>query len=1050
MGAIDIVSASAGSGKTYNMSYRYVRTLIQNPTLYRHILAVTFTNKATDELKERILKHLHTLALGCNEKFEEKLLEDTSFDSAAIRSRAAEARSLILHDYNNFAVMTIDKFFQRIMRSFIKELDVDLNFNLELQTDSLLARAADNMLDQLSDEEHKDLRSWVLDFIGEKIDDGHEWDIRKGLISLGKELFKEEYREAEIKPADKPLLRKIIKQSSARADKSAKQYTDSAKSFIDIMNANGLLDSDFKGGSRGVASYVQKVASGQLIKPSTAALNALNNGEWRTKTSPKAALIDSLIPELTRALQLIVEAYPEAIMAENTSQALSRYYRDFALLANLREALNDICEKEDILPISDVNDLINKLISDNEAPFIYEKSGNRYSHFMIDEFQDTSTMQWRNFVPLLHNAVSQSEDVPVMLVGDVKQSIYRWRGGDWSLLAHGVQKEFKEVNTSSLLENYRSRPNVVKFNNELMAHAIDWLQKRVDKSLDEAHNGGFISAELRRELSKSVTDAYSSFRQEPKDNSDKGYATILLYEKPKKESKEENDGEESESTTPWTHPILERICELQDRGYHASDIAILVRTNAEAKRIAEMLLNFKLQPGKENYVFDVVTQEALEIGASATVRFIVACMGIGVNPNDRISLATYNKYLNRSFESQLEQEEAEFLTSLALMQPEEAFNKILLNYTQCSAENEIPYIQAFHSQIINYCSRKIADTALFLQWWNESGYKEYIALPQGANAITIATIHKAKGLGYKVVLLPYCHWTVAPKPDSTFWAAPNTPMSDRIRKFPVIPTKELGASHFSHSYYTEQTLTAIDAINTLYVALTRAQEELHIMVDKSSNQNSVGKIFTSYVGEQSLYEYGTSQRYEPKEDEEQEVTKPSKFHTYSPEGKLAVRYSHQRYDEESRGELLSPREMGTLMHKVFENATSLMDAERSIAELANGGDISLADANLLRANIASAMEREEVKMWFDGSWEEVYVEREIIADGRANRPDRVMTRGGEAVVVDYKFGLEKPASHVKQIRAYSELPQQMGYESVRGYLWYISTGEIIQITSPAE
>ena len=222
------------------------------------------------------------------------------------------------------------------------------------------------------------------------------------------------------------------------------------------------------------------------------------------------------------------------------------------------------------------------------------------------------------------------------------------------------------------------------------------------------------------------------------------------------------------------------------------------------------------------------------------------------------------------------------------------------------------------------------------------------------------------------------------------------------------------------------------------------------MVDKSSNQNSVGKIFTSYVGEQTLYEYGTSQKYEPKEDEEQEVTKPSKFHTYSPEGKLAVRYSHQRYDEESRGELLSPREMGTLMHKVFENAPSLVDAERSIAELANGGDISPADANLLRANIASAMEREEVKMWFDGSWEEVYIEREIIADGRANRPDRVMTRGEEAVVVDYKFGLEKPASHVKQIRAYSKLLQQMGYESVRGYLWYISTGEIIQVTTPAE
>lgn len=1050
MGAIDIVSASAGSGKTYSMSYRYVRTLIQNPTLYRHILAVTFTNKATDELKERILKHLHTLALGCNEKFEEKLLEDTPFDSATIRSRAAEARSLILHDYNNFAVMTIDKFFQRIMRSFIKELDVDLSFNLELQTDSLLARAADNMLDKLSDEEHRDLRSWVLEFIGEKIEDGHEWDIRKGLILLGKELFKEEYREAEIKPTDKPLLQEIVKEAHKRAAKESKAFVESAKAFIKIMDDNILLGSSFKGGSRSLANFVQKVASGQIEPPSAAALNALYKGEWYAKNSPQAALIQSLIPDLHQALQATCDAYPKAVAAENTANILTRYYRDFALLANLRESLNDICEKEDILPISDVNDLINRLISDNEAPFIYEKSGNRYSHFMIDEFQDTSTMQWRNFVPLLHNAVAQSEDVPVMLVGDVKQSIYRWRGGDWSLLAHGVQKEFKEVNTSSLLENYRSRFNVVEFNNILMTHAIDWLEKRVNKSLKEAYDSGFISAELRDSLAQSVTDAYTGHRQDPNDNSDKGYATVTLYEKPKKREEQNENSKEVEDTTPWAHPILERICELQDRGYRACDIAILVRTNAEAKRIAEMLLNFKLQPGNEKYVFDVVTQEALEIGASATVRFIVACMGIGVNPNDRISLATYNKYLDRPFEAPLEQDEAEFLTSLALMQPEEAFNKILLHYEQCSAENEIPYLQAFHSQIINYCSRKIADTALLLQWWNESGYKEYIALPQGADAITIATIHKAKGLGYNVVLLPYCHWTVAPKPDSTIWAAPNAPMSDRIRKFPVVPTKELGASHFSHAYYTEQTLTAIDAINTLYVALTRAKEELHVMVDKNAKQNSVGKIFASYMGDQTTIEFGTAQKYEPKKGEETEVTKPSKFLTYSPEGKVAVRYSHQRYDEESRGELLSPREMGTMMHKVFENATSLADAERSIAELANGGEISLADANLLRANIASAMESKEVKLWFDGSWEEVYIEREIIANGHANRPDRVMTRGREAVVVDYKFGLEKPTSHIDQINTYATLLRQMGYESVSGYLWYISTGEIIQVTSPAE
>ena len=1033
MGVVDIVSASAGSGKTYSMAYRYVRTLIQNPTLYRHILAVTFTNKATDELKERILRQLHDLAKGNQMDYEQRLLCDTEFDSATIRARAAEARSLILHDYNNFSVMTIDKFFQRVMRAFIKELDVDLSFNIELQTDSLLARAADRMLDELSNEEKAELRDWVLEFIGENIEEGESWDIKRSLTKLGTELFKEEYREAKIESGDKPLLRKLVKLARQRAEVAEAKYKGAAQEFVAIMDRNGLTESDFKGGSRSVAAYVQKAASGVIAPMTPAALNALEKGEWYTKTCPKKALIDSLAGELGRALQTIKDVYPEAVIAENTANILSGNHRDFALLADLRTQIDTICTEESILPIADVNDLIHRLIADNEAPFIYEKSGNRYAHFMIDEFQDTSTMQWRNFVPLLHNAVAQSEESPVMLVGDVKQSIYRWRGGDWSLLAHGARNEFEQVDTSSLLRNFRSRQKVVEFNNDLIEHAVAHIKGRIEESLGKAEESGYLKSELRKSLCKTTEEAYADYRQEPNDHSGGGCVSIQFYER-----KAEH------------HPVLERICELQDRGYRAGDIAILVRSNEDAKRVAKMLLDYKnlQQEEGKNYVFDVVTQEALEIGASSAVRFMTSCLGLAINPGDRICKATYLQFLGQPFEDSIEGSEAEFLGSLALMQPEEAFNEIVLRYPQCCATEEVPYVQAFHSQIINYCSRKIADTALLLKWWNESGYKESIALPGGADAITIATIHKAKGLSYKVVLLPFCDWSVLPLVNSTMWATPNAPISDKIRKFPTKYTKAMGASEFSHAYYIEQTLTAIDALNTLYVAITRPEEELHIMVAENCKESSVGHIFKSYVCNEcgmdtdDIFTYGFPAQYASKELPE---ASPSTFDTYSPKGKLAIRYDHQRYDEESRGESLSPRDMGTLMHKVFESAATLADAERSIEELATTGEISHDDAALLRTNIGSAMESPEVREWFDGTWEEVYTEREIIAEGSFYRPDRVMTQGGQAVVVDYKFGLGMNSDHRKQISRYASLLRKMGYEDVRGYLWYLSVGEIVEV-----
>lgn len=1028
MGRVDILSASAGSGKTYRLAYSYIKTLLAEPNNYRHILAVTFTNKATDELKGRILAQLNLLAKGERSDFDHDLRRE-GYTMSEVARNAAEARNLILHDYNNFAVMTIDKFFQRVMRAFIKELGVELSFNLELQTDSLLEQAAERMLEEVA--EDKDLYRWIMEYIGENISDGASWNIKSAIVELGEQLFKEEYKHARISSKDKPELEKLVAAAYAKATTLKKSYQYEGGRFVALMDSNGLSAEDFKGGARSsVATFAQKVARGEIAEPKTSVTNALSKGEWhKAGKSDAYARIDAIKDELHEIVSNLTELYPNVIEAENSRKILAEHYRDFALLADLRTRIDTLCSEGDILPISDVSELIAELVKDNDAPFIYEKSGNRYDYFMIDEFQDTSTMQWRNFTPLLHNALAQSAGSPVLLVGDVKQSIYRWRGGDWSLLSRGVSGEFEDVAYEPLTINRRSSRSVVEFNNALTAHAIESISLSLAAEIDKAQHEKHITPDKAAKLKGMTKEAYADYRQEVKPNATEGYVSVLAYDK-----------------KCGQHPAIARIEELQQRGYRASDIAVLVRTNREARTIAAELLAYKNNPERDQrFIFDVVTQEALAINSSPAVRFVISCLTIAANPQDRVAHALYNDYFSRPFEEALSAEEQEFIYSLSLLQPEEAFNEILLHFPTCSHKSEVPYLQALHSQIIDFCARNIADTALFLKWWNEKGCSESVALPQDADAITIITIHKAKGLGYKAVIVPYCSWSLRPMTGSTLWSEPNTALSERITKFPTSFSKTMAQSQFSHSYFTELTLSAIDSLNTLYVAVTRAKEELHLMVPTDAKSDTVGAIVRNFANieeDGDLYEQGA-----PALNTSEPRTVPSLSHytTHSPTEKIAVRYTHQRYDEDSSGENLAPRDYGIMMHQAMENATSREDIEERIRLCVVDGSLSAEEADTLRERIAKVFDQEVVAEWFDGSWESVKSEREIIYNSCSWRPDRVMVKGTRAVVVDYKFGLNTPASHRKQIELYASLLRQMGYTDVSGYLWYIRMERIDKV-----
>ena len=692
MGKVKILKASAGSGKTYRLAYEYIRSVIDSPQLYRHILAVTFTNKATEEMKQRIVGELNALANGSPSGYMGDLERDLGLDGQTIRRRAADARTKILHDYSRFTVLTIDKFFQRIIRSFIKELGIDLNFNLELQTDSILDSATDRLIDRIAVD--RALRDWVLHFVEEKIDTDGRWDIRGEISQLGRELFGERYRAVSGEKASREELSRIVSAAVARSRRIENEMKKTAAEALAVIDSAGLAAENFAYGRGGCIGYFVKTADGTIAPYGKRVLDALESEEkWVTARSSRKEAARSVVPTLRRLLAKLCSIYDDNIRFLNTARLLSANYRSFALLDDLSEKVAEICTEQNLVPISETNAILGKLMGDNDAPFIYEKVGNTFSRFMIDEFQDTSQGQWSNFVPLLENAVAQSEHEPVLLVGDVKQSIYRWRGGDWRILGRQVASRFKDTRTASLDTNYRSEKTVVKFNNSLIEACVQLDNDRLNRMIQEAAENGRLSPGRRDELSDMLSEAYRDQRQRCSKTREAGYVTVREYEK----------GEQPDP------PLLIRTVEdLQSRGFAAGDIAVLVRTNPQGAAVAQQLLDYKSTHPESPYCYDVVTQEALQVGHSDTAGFIASVFRLAAGSDEPVKRAVYNLYLGNPVEQPLTESEQAFIESLGLMSIEEAFEETVLHYRLNEKVRDIAYIQAMQEQVHAFSTSRIA------------------------------------------------------------------------------------------------------------------------------------------------------------------------------------------------------------------------------------------------------------------------------------------------------------------------------------------------------
>lgn len=1055
-----IVPASAGAGKTYRLAHEYLYDTLRDrcddegreyfdPTIYKRILAVTFTNKATEEMKSRILAEIHALASGEDSAHLEELMKDTSLSEATLRSRAKIVRTAILHDYSHFTVLTNDTFFQRILRAFIRELGFDLNFTTEIDSTSIVTRSVDALIDDITKDDV--LRKWLEELTSERINDGARWDIREAILSLEKSLFNEAIHDIITNLSDKESLRNKVFSFRNRAQNKANEITEKASKANEYIAANNLKHSNF---NRSFTSYFDTLASGEIKAPTKSIIDHTSDsttawfrkGEATEKSLEVAAHLQSILSD-------IYNDYLEYSTLGNTLTLLLQNYHSLALLYDLQKRVHKLCEDENTMLLSETRHTIARFISEAETPFIYEKVGNYFDKFMIDEFQDTSAKEWHNFLPLLRNAMAQAEENSVLIVGDVKQSIYRWRGGDWRILGSRVAEELKDVDEVPLDSNWRSLPNIVNFNNDIFENIVDGDNSNLNEMLDKAKHNGLLTDECHKALYNMLVEAYSEHGQKPKrKHQNQGFISVESYDK--------SDEEVSQC-------YIKRIREVLDMGYKPCDITILVRTNGEASAIADELLAVRSSFPTEQQ-FEITTEEALTISSSQGVRLVIALLRLAINRKDTASLTLYNSiHKQNRFDARLDDEEIRFLDQVRTMPLEEAFESIIIRY-KADISGDTAYIQALHEHIVRFSSGKVADIALFDKWWREKCDKLSVRVERSERAIEVMTIHKAKGLENKVVIIPRCNWSVDPKQSGGYitnivWAEPqhNDSLAS-LGAFPLRFSSSVQNSLFADGYYKEFVYSHIDNINLLYVALTRAKEQLYIFVPRGRMKNIGTLLLESlpeYAVKESLgssndkqfeherYTIGSIHSPEPKEQKSDNKNSTSMAWLTNYEASpvnIKMRTTTSRYSGEEEVSL-TPRSIGIKLHRLFEGTTTREDILSKLNDMVAGGEIATSEVAQLKQHIDHALDNTVAGEWFDGSWDQILHERSILRPKeKSKRPDRVMLKGKRAVVVDFKFGAEKE-SYIKQMESYKNELLAMGYTDIRGHLWYVAAEKVVEV-----
>ena len=1065
---LKIYRASAGSGKTFTLALEYIKLLIANPEAYRKILAVTFTNKATGEMKERILGKLYGVANGLKSaadytaKIKQQLPE---YSDEQIRKKASKALDNILHDYGHFRIQTIDAFFQSVLRSLAKELDLNGDMEISLDGEELLDNAVDAYIKKLEPETQQ--IDQVVRYIEDKMSNGSKWKVDKEIKDFARNILREEYQQRgeklrqEMEHDNGAALETFYREVTALKKEIKATAMNIGTRFFEL--AQGYTSKDFKYGEKGIWGIFDKMRQGNIIDitPTRAAL------------ADNPSQISSVCPHNEEIAELIGRSIPLYKRMIDCSLSLEHYHQ-LAMLNNIAATLKEENTRENRFMLAETTHLLSTML-DKSATFIFEKIGTEIDHIFIDEFQDTSKLQWTCFKVLLEEVLARGNFN--LIVGDVKQSIYRWRNSDWNIM-NNIGSYFRRDQTTFANQdvtidgttykstNYRSDRRIIAFNNALFRASV--------KSIAGTYEG-LVGNNGIKDIEAAYSDVEQAIPQPQPGKIEKpwqGYAEVRLLKK------QNEDDRFNDLAIKELMVTLHRLFEIDKVA--PRDVAILLRSKQNKINLVVDAFN------KEFPDLKIVSDEAYKLSSSLYVRLVIAALRYIATPEDKVNIANlvklYNKVTTNSneFEENAVGEEIAALLPIRLhdelerlkgLPVYELIEQLFALLDVGNSSDEEAYVYAFLDCASQYINSRNADLNKFLAAWDES-LKNKCVPAESINSVRVMTIHKSKGLEFHTVIVPFCDWTLTGDGRNILWCVPNEAPYNNISLLPINSKKDMAESIYKEDYNKEYLYQIVDNLNILYVATTRAKSNIIMFSDDTAKKaNKISDLLNKVIPEliidggtydrnEQLFSYGEvvpskeiGKKIEEKTDnpfEEKPRVENLPFSYY--DSRIEFRQSRELARFLATGSKEQQQQVyiaeGELMHLVLSDIEERSDLENALKKtlLLKGLISTEKQYNKIRNLLTRNLNNPKAKEWFNGSYK-LFNERSILVAGdeeKSRRPDRVMIKGDTAVVVDYKFGNESD-EHSVQVKLYMELLKKIGYKNVFGYLWYMYNNEIKEI-----
>lgn len=1069
-----IYRSSAGSGKTRTLAKEYLKLALQHRGYYfSHILAVTFTNKSTQEMKDRILAYLDQFANGKPNELAEELKAELKLDANTFQERSREVQRQILHHYSQFAISTIDAFFQKVIRSFTRESGLMGDYRLEVDQDAVLEEVINELIDELGS--NKELTDWVVEFAKDNLENERSWDVRGSLREFAQQIFREEFKVIEddvIKETNDHAFFGNLKQKLWQTKNSfLSKVSEPALTALQIIRDKGWDYTElYYGENSGLFKFLRTFSNEKNLTKFSEPGNRIKNDftkpeKWPSKKTTRAGeIIQTAEEKLVPIIQQLLDTYEKQFTEALTAELVLKNMYVFGLMADISRKLKEYKQRNNVMLLADAPKFLNGIIADSDTPFIYEKVGSFYKNFLIDEFQDTSGYQWKNFLPLLTNSLDQGNRN--IVVGDVKQAIYRWRGGDLNLLQQQVEQQIgkERVQVLELDTNYRSASTIVQFNNTLFQEAAKQVKTITEAELPEAAFSDVAQKDFKKQ---------AGFVQ----------LQFIRDDDPREYSETPTEGEEEKAA--WRDLALQKIPrqleELQAMNVALTDIAILVRKNSEGQKIAAYLLQYKNSAeAKPGCKYDVISNESLRLDGAATINLLLAALRHLYMPEDLIARAQL------SYEYARMQKTQRSLTDVFKIGDQKTFETVLPDtftktkqtlkrlplfeltetlidiFNLGAVAGELEYIQAFQGLVLEFYTRERNDVGPFLTWWEDNKHRKSLQISGEVDAVQIVTMHKSKGLQFKYVLIPFCSWNMdhdmfnAP----LLWVNSDKKPFDSAGYLPVEYSPRLKESYFKEQYRQEAVRAYLDNLNLLYVAFTRAEHALLVTAPHPDNKPRRGYpaaklLYESIQSNEMLQQYwdetvcqlkiGTLTAVVSDKKKQSDALRLANYPVSRWRDKLVIKHQALSYyaDGHSQQERI---QYGIYMHTVLSRIQYKDQIPEVLTQIVLEGLIHEEEKQPLYDQLSELLTNDQINSWFSTAWKVRTEVPIILPDGEESRVDRLMVKDTQAIVVDFKTG-EPAKRDVQQVSAYVKILRQMNFTDVQGYILYLKDRTVVDVNN---